>query len=62
VVCPDWMDAYDCCRERDRPTVCQVGDSVGRCFPSGRFEALNEAARFEVALDSKHTPSDGAGE
>lgn len=52
VECADWSEAYDVCRERDVPTVCLVGgDRLGRCFPSGYFEALNEAAREEEARE-----------
>jgi hypothetical protein len=44
VVCHEWPAAFDICRERNRPIVARVGDEVGRCFPSGKFEALNSPA------------------
>lgn len=40
VVCNDWNEAFDCCRERGQPTVCMVGGEVGRCFPSGKFQEI----------------------
>jgi len=34
----DWSEAYDWCRDVNRPMWFKVGDEIRRCFPSGRFE------------------------
>lgn len=40
LVCNDWSEAFDACRERDRPLICVVGDELGKAFPSGRLEPI----------------------
>lgn len=42
-----WWEAFDTCRERNRPLVVTVGPEGGewKIFPSGRCEALNDMAR-----------------
>lgn len=36
----DWCQAFDTCREQNRPMWFKVVAEVGKCFPSGRFEAV----------------------
>lgn len=39
--CEDWSESFDAARERQRPLWCKVGEEIGKCFPSGRFEKHN---------------------
>jgi hypothetical protein len=36
--CYEWAEAFSLCREAGRPIVAKVGNEIGKCFPSGRFE------------------------
>jgi hypothetical protein len=53
IECFDWPEAFDICRERQRPIVAKVGNEIGKCFPSGRFEfKAFQATKAEGSVQS----------
>ena len=53
-VCGDWSEAFDISREVGAPTVCRVGNEVGRCFPSGRYESIGSPPAHDDPYESAH--------
>ena len=44
-----WSEAFDTCRERDRPLCVVVDNELGTCYPSGRFVA--HASAYSISKD-----------
>lgn len=47
----DWSDAFDHCRECNRPILAIVGDEEAKIFPSGRFVPRNAAAKIAAYFE-----------
>lgn len=47
VECHDWSEAFDCCRERDRPMWVRVGGEVAKCYPSGACKSEEDVEAEE---------------